>query len=84
MKTYDPVVLEVFRRAYKEAKPSADYAVLVENGETAKEGWSNKYYLPLERLETIFDDVCKERNIDATDRIRFSFDVFGEDSPNSI
>jgi hypothetical protein len=83
-KTPHDALLEIFRRAYREAYPPADFEALMASGTTQKEGWFNDYYLPLERLTQIFDEVCKEYKIRKVDRLRMTFEVYLGGTPNSI
>jgi len=56
-------IFEIYRRAYKESDPPADFDELMKIGETQKEGWFMNYYLPIERLTEIIEEVCKEQKI---------------------
>jgi len=56
-------IFEIYRRAYKEADPPADFDEIMKSGEGQREGFFMNYYLPIERLTEIINEVCKERNI---------------------
>lgn len=81
---YVDTIFEIFRRAYKESDPSANFDELIKNGETKKEGWFNKYYLSKERLIEIFNEVCKERKIKNYWKNRIKIEVYLGGSPSSV
>jgi hypothetical protein len=76
-------ILEVYRRAYREADPPADFDKLTESGATQKEGWFNDYYLPMDRLIEIFDEVCKELKISKYEKESMKFELYLGGLPNS-
>lgn len=78
------VIFEIFRRAYKESDPPVDFDKLIEIGETKKEGWFNKYYLPTKRLTEIFDEVCKERKIKDYYKGKIAINVYLGGSPSGV
>ena len=84
MKKIEDALLEIYKRAYREAEPPADFEELVKSGATQKEGWFYDYYLPLERLTQIFDEVCKEYKIRKVNRLRMTLTVYLGGTPNSI
>lgn len=79
------IVLEIYRRMYKEATPSADIDEIIKSGEGKKENWFTKYYLPLSRQIEIIHEVCKENKITKiTDKQNISTAVLLGASPESI
>ena len=82
-KKIEDALLEIYKRAYREAEPSADFEALVKSGATQKEGWFYDYYLPLERLTQIFDEVCKQYKIKKSDKQAMTMHVFLGGTPNS-
>ena len=69
----DKIVIEIYRRMYKEAEPSADFDKLVESGETGKSDWYEKYYLDNKRQDEIIDEVCDRYKV--SERYKFSIAV---------
>jgi len=56
-------VFEIYRRAYREADPPADFDEMTKTGETQREQFFMNYYLPVDRLIEIINEVCKEKKI---------------------
>ena len=83
MKKIDDALWEIYRRAYREADPPADFDELHAAGTTQKEGWFNDYYLPLERLTQIFDEVCKKYKIKKAYKEKMYLEVYLGGTPNS-
>jgi len=62
----DKAVLEIYRRLYKEATPSADFDKLMESGEVKEEGFFNNYELSLDRQSEIINEVLNKFKIRKT------------------
>ena len=62
-KKLEDAIFEIYRRAYREADPPADFDEIMKSGEGQRERFFMNYYLPIERLTEIINEVCKERNI---------------------
>ena len=67
MKTRDEKLwdacMEIYRRMYREATPSADIDKIIESGEGKKDRFFENYYLADTRQQEIIKEVCKERKI---------------------
>jgi hypothetical protein len=84
MRKEEKAIWEIYRRAYREAEPPEDFDKLHADGTTQKEGWFNDYYLPIERLTQIFDEVCKEYKINKYYKSRMGVEVYLGGMPKSI
>ena len=81
---WENVVMNIYRQMYKEATPPADFDKLLESGETKKEGWFEKYYLPAERQNEIYEYWCNKFKCDKYEREKISFEVFLGAAPSCI
>lgn len=70
------VVMEVYRKMYREASPSADIDKLIHSGVTLESDWFLEYYLPQERQIEIVDEVCKKHRLTKRESNSVSVEVF--------
>jgi len=61
--TNEQIVLEIYRRMFKEAEPSADIDKIIKSGEGKKRNFFMKYYLNENKQEEIIKEVCEENGI---------------------
>jgi hypothetical protein len=76
-------IFEIFRRAYRESDPPGDIDEMMRTGEAKRDRFYMNYYLPIERLTEIYDQVCKERKINKWDKKRMRMEVYLGGSPSS-
>lgn len=79
------IMMEIYRRMFKEAKPSGNFNKMMKSGETKQEYFFMKYCLQQERQDEIVEEVCKENKI----RNKFKIHQFKDScalgcSPTSI
>lgn len=60
MTTDDKIIIEIYRRMYKEAEPKANIDKIIKSGEGKKPNWFMKYYLDQKRQDEIMNEVLKE------------------------
>ena len=77
------IVLEIYRRMYKEARPSANFDKLMKSRKTKKSNWFMKYFLPIERQEAIINELCAKNKCNKHDIHKISKEVHLGCSPNS-
>lgn len=63
MKDHNKIIMEIYRRMYKEAEPCADIHQIIKSGEGKKEGFFRKYYLSEKRQNEIINEVCKKHKV---------------------
>ena len=63
--TNDEIILECYRRMFKEAEPSADFDELYERGITKIPQFFMDYYLSNDRTEEICLEVAKENKFNS-------------------
>ena len=56
----DKIIIETYRRMYKESKPKASIDKIIKSGEGKMSNWFMAYYLSDEREEKIINEVLKE------------------------
>jgi hypothetical protein len=61
--TDEEILLEMYRRMFKESEPSGNIDKIIKSGEGKKHNFFLKYYLPEERQTEIINEVCKENGI---------------------
>ena len=54
------IVLEIYKRMYKEATPPGNWDEMMESGETKQEGFFDNYVLSQERSDEIIEQTIKE------------------------
>lgn len=54
---------EIYKRMFKEAKPSSNYNNFHKVREVLKSDWFMYYYLPQERQVEIIDKICEKHKI---------------------
>ena len=75
--------MEIYRRLYKAAKPSADFDRLVAKKITLKSGWYLKYYLPQPEMDRIVEDFLMEKKIKPRIRQAIRTEIYLGCSPTS-
>ena len=60
MKTDDEIILEIYRRLYKESKPKASIDKIIKSGEGRMPGFFMAYYLDSNRETEIINEVLRE------------------------
>lgn len=78
----DKIILEIYRRMYKEATPSADIDKIIKSGEGKKPDWFMKYYLLQSRQEEIIEEVLDKFKIKGYMRKRFITEIILGSAPN--
>ena len=61
-------VMEIYRRMYKEASPSADILEIIRTGESLQPNWFMKYRLEEKRQDEIFEEVCRQFKLKAHEK----------------
>ena len=56
----DKIILEIYRRMYREAKPKASIDKIIKSGEGKMPNWFMAYYLDSDRELEIIEEVLKE------------------------
>jgi len=56
----EEIIMEIYRRMFKEAEPSADVDKIIKSGEGKQRNFFMKYYLNQKRQDEIIEEVCKE------------------------
>lgn len=59
-KTNDEIILEIYRRMYKESEPKGNIDKIIKSGEGKMPNWFMAYYLSDKRVEEILNEVLKE------------------------
>ena len=77
------IVLEIYRRMFKEAEPSGNIDKIIKSGEGKKADWFLKYYLPNDRQDKIIKEVCKENKVLAWKIPKFYTECILGSSPTS-
>ena len=58
--TNEEILMEIYRRMFKEAEPSADIDKIIKSGEGKTRDFFMRYYLEGDRQQKIIEDVCIE------------------------
>ena len=83
-KQLEGVLKKIYQELFKQATPKADFKKLHKSGETAKDRWFMKYYLPFDIQEEIIENImneCKVTNKYDRERLRIEIHLGG--SPNT-
>lgn len=80
----DKICMEIYRKMYKEATPSADLDELIKKGVTKKERWFMKYYLDEKRQQEIIDEICKKYKCNKLEKNKIENTIWLGASPTSI
>lgn len=83
-KNDEEIVMEIYRRLYKESEPSADIFELIAGGETVTPGWFNKYYLDRDRQVEIVEQALEEFKVSKHRKGAFRFNIFLGSAPSSV
>ena len=76
------ICLDIYREAFKEAEPSADFDELLRTGETRKEMFFMKYYLPNNELNEIIKKHCKKHKLRAWETNNITVNINLGAAPN--
>ena len=77
------IVMEIYRKMYREAQPKADFDELVKTKESLKRDFFMRYYLPMERQEEIMNEVLSRVSMVKHMKERIKGEIYLGCSPNS-
>lgn len=77
------VCMDIYREAFKKAKPSVDFDKIIKSGEGKQEGFFMKYYLPEKQLVEIVERHCKKNKITESEKRSIDFTIYLGSSPTS-
>ena len=80
----EKMLLEIYKKMYKEAEPKADFDKMIKSGETKIREFFLGYYLSNERQEKIIESVCKKYKVDKMYIRKFKTEVMLGCSPTAI
>lgn len=84
-KTDNEIIVEIYRRMYREAEPPADFDKMITSKEVRVPGWFSNYFLPDERQVEIINGVLEENNIKRkSDQRAFKISVLLGCAPSGI
>lgn len=78
------IVVDVLRRMYKKATPSADLDKLMKSGETKKPRWFMRYYLAMEMQQEILNDELKKYKLTDIEKRKIENTVWLGASPSCV
>jgi len=78
------ICMRIYRQAYKEADPPADFDDLIKIGVASKERWFMKYYLSPERQNEIVRAHIKKNKLNKTEATKVQVTVNLGCLPNSV
>ena len=81
--TNDKIILEIYRRMYRESKPKASIDKIIKSGEGRMPNWFMAYYLSDEREEKIINEVLKEYKVPKWKRDSFRTEILLGSAPCS-
>ena len=70
-KQIEQIIMEIYRRMFKEAEPSGDIDKIIKSGEGQEPNFFMKYYLCEERQKKIIEEVCKKNKCEKRDIQKF-------------
>ena len=70
------ICVEIYRQAYREASPPANFDALCESGVTDKPRWYMEYYLDGRRQKEIVDVVCARHNLSRGEKRKVIAELF--------
>jgi len=84
-KTDSEIIMEIYRRMYREAEPPADIDELIKSRRARTDAWFLNYFLPDVRQIEIINEVLKENNIKRkSDQRAFKVSVLLGCAPSGI
>jgi len=85
MEKNDKIILEIYRKMYKESEPKGDLNKMMKSGETKKPDWFMKYYMPQERQVEIIEAALNKYNVAGLWlRNRFRAEILLGSAPSSV
>jgi len=78
------IIMEIYRRMYKEAEPSADINKIIKSGERKKPVWFMEYYLPQERQDEITEEALKEFKVPNYKKQEFRNEIWLGSAPRGV
>ena len=78
------ICMEIYRKMYKEAEPSADFDKIMESGEGKKKEFFMDYYLSEEREVEIIEEMLEKHRCNKLERNSIRKTVYLGSAPNSM
>lgn len=77
------ICMDILTEMYKKATPSANLKKLMASGETKKDGWFGKYYLPMDQQEAIIKKHLSRHKMSSQEQNCIKASICLGASPNS-
>ena len=78
------ICMEIYRKMYKEAEPTADFDKLIKEKKTVKENWFLNYYLAESQQQDIISEICTKHKCTKLEVDKICLEVVLGSSPRGI